>query len=514
MYRFPVVFALFILFLGFQELAAQDQSNALIDVLVCKKILTEKEADCIRADLIKEKENCSAYKIKLSGPLTELALSGDLRLRFQYDNVDPQVGVFIPDADALREHNGIVIPNRKNGRFLDPGYGDQRDRWRFRLRLNADFKLQDNWFGGVQLQTGQTSDSANQTYDGGFQNYPIYISRAFVGWNATDWFTLIVGKQPNPFYTTDLVWDPDINPSGVVENFKFHKLFSCGEQETVEYSADGKRVLSVKCSPIECPWTLSLIAGQFIFDDNQEFNFSGYNTDAYLFEEQLLFTYKFCEDVKFTLAPAYLTYNAAQVNTVFNQQGFAQLINGTNTDGLPLGWGETRDLSIIQVPGDLSFKVCGCKIKVLWDAAYNTAGGKRVNDIYVLPLRNKNGDIVVFDEVQTHAQKDNLAWLAGIQVGENVKKGDWAFYVNYRQVGLGSIDPNLNDSDWALSRLNMKGWKAAIAYNFTSAMVLQITGFTADNLRKDLLGGQATRGAKLADANSVQVLQVDLNVKF
>jgi len=300
----------------------------------------------------------------------------------------------------------------------------------------------------------------------------------------------------------------------VVENFQIHKLFSRGEQDTAKYAPDGKSIASVTCKPIACPWTLTLVAGQFFFDDNQEYNPPGRNTDAYLFEEQLIFSYQFPNKNKLTLAPAYLTYNSAQLNTVWNQQGFAQTINGTSTDGLPPGWGETRDLSIIQIPSEYAFKVCGWPVKVLADAAVNTSGAKRVNDIYVFPIYDKKGNIVAFDRVDEHLTKDNVAWLAGVQVGENVKKGDWAFYVNYRQVGFASIDPNLNDSDWALSRLNMKGWKASVAYNFTDAVLFQVTGFTADNLRRDLIGGQATNGAKVADANSVQVLQFDLNVKF
>ena len=56
------------------------------------------------------------------------------------------------------------------------------DRWRFRLRLNADFKLEGNFFGGVQLATSdnRTADSKNATYTGGYDNYAIYISRAFM----------------------------------------------------------------------------------------------------------------------------------------------------------------------------------------------------------------------------------------------------------------------------------------------------------------------------------------------
>jgi hypothetical protein len=485
------------------SLAFAQDSNALIDVLVCKKILTPKEADCIRADLIKEKEKSSADKIKISGPVTELSIYGDVRLRYQYDNLDPQT--------LVRDVPEFFFPRFL---FIDPGHGDQRSRWRFRLRLSADFKLKDNWFGGVQLQTSQFSDSANQTFDGGFRNYGIYISRAYVGWNATDWFTLVAGKQPNPFYTTDLMWDPDINPSGLVEMFKFHKLFSCGEEETIKIGPDGKTVLSATCKPIECPWTLTLIAGQFIFDDNQEYNIAGANTDAYLFEEQLVFSYKFCNDVKFTLAPAYLTYNSAQINTVFNQQGFAKIINDTGTDALPPGFGETRNLSIIQLPGDVSFKICGLKTKLIWDGTYNTNGAKRVNDIYVFPIFDRDGEIVGYEHVAHHSKKDDFAWLVGLQLGENVRKGDWSLLVNYREVGLAAVDPNLNDSDWMLSRLNMRGWKVSLAYNFTDAVLAQLTGMTGDNLRPNLIGGQTTRGARLADANSIQVVQFDLNVKF
>ena len=81
-------------------------------------------------------------------------------------------------------------------------------------------------------------------------------------------------------------------------------------------------------------------------------------------------------------------------------------------------------------------------------------------------------------------------------------------------MGIAAVDPNLNCSDFALSRLNVRGWKISAAYSFSSAVVGQVTYFAADNLRSDLIGGQATGGAKLADGNSIQLLTVDLNVKF
>ena len=116
----------------------------------------------------------------------------------------------------------------------------QRDRWRFRLRLNADFKLAGNFFGGVQLSTSdnRAADTKNATYTGGYDLYGIYISRAFMGWAPTAGLTFIAGKQANPFYTTDLVYDPEIDPSGLVERIDFAKFFNMTFGEPVV--ADGK----------------------------------------------------------------------------------------------------------------------------------------------------------------------------------------------------------------------------------------------------------------------------------
>ena len=89
-------------------------------------------------------------------------------------------------------------------------------------------KLEGNFFGAVQLSTSdnRTADSKNATYTGGYDNYSIYLSRAFMGWNPMPGLTFIAGKQANPFYTTDLIYDPEVDPSGVVERIDFDKIFN------------------------------------------------------------------------------------------------------------------------------------------------------------------------------------------------------------------------------------------------------------------------------------------------
>jgi hypothetical protein len=52
------------------------------------------------------------------------------------------------------------------------------------------------------------------------------------------------------------------------------------------------------------------------------------------------------------------------------------------------------------------------------------------------------------------------------------------------------------------------------SYNFSDFAVGTISYMYAWNLRDTLFGGQATGGAAIGDSNVVNVLQVDLSVKF
>src|SRR5438270_10639656 len=62
---------------------AQD-AGALLDLLVKKKIITDQEAEEVRADLTKETSSTAAGKMKLSTPITELEIYGDARVRYEY----------------------------------------------------------------------------------------------------------------------------------------------------------------------------------------------------------------------------------------------------------------------------------------------------------------------------------------------------------------------------------------------------------------------------------------------
>lgn len=459
--------------------------GALLDLLVDKKVIAPTEAEQVRAELAEQQAQTSAGKLKLSNSLTELKLGGDIRERYQYDNRDFQVG---PDGTTAS----------------DFGSGSQRSRWIFRLRVRADFKLGDAWFGGVELSTNQASDSGNSTYGdprggAGFSKYGIFLSKAYLGWNASDWATFVVGKQANPFYTTELVWDPDINPDGLSETFKLDELLSNDSARN---------------------WSLSLNFGQFLFSDNIEnggktsepgFNDNDVSTDAFLFGNQIQWTYKFENKSKLVFAPGVYVYNSASVFGASNTSPFTDFnsLDSSNRDRFFVG--ETRDLLFLTAPGEFGFKLAGIPTKFYWDFSYNPKGKSRVENVYGL-VAAKNG--TVSRVPLSHSSQDDFAYLLGLQLGENKKAGDLSLNANYRQIGLAAVDPNLNDSDYALSQLNIRGPKVSLTYNLTDFATIATSYAYGWNLRDDLYGGQTTTGANLANTNSVEVFQVDLSVKF
>jgi hypothetical protein len=59
-------------------------------------------------------------------------------------------------------------------------------------------------------------------------------------------------------------------------------------------------------------------------------------------------------------------------------------------------------------------------------------------------------------------------------------------------VGISSIDPNLNSSNFALSNLNTEGFEINLAYNFTDFLTAVLTVYYSEALNRNLYGGFAT----------------------
>src|SRR5438445_13052009 len=78
---------------------AQD-AGALLDLLVKKRLITDQEAEEVRGELTKEVAATSAGKLKLSSPINEIELYGDMRVRYeQRQGTTASVLAGVPGAD-------------------------------------------------------------------------------------------------------------------------------------------------------------------------------------------------------------------------------------------------------------------------------------------------------------------------------------------------------------------------------------------------------------------------------
>jgi polyhydroxyalkanoate synthesis regulator phasin len=409
---------------------AQD-SGALIDALVRKGVLSDQEAEEIRADLTRDfATQTPAGKLDLSSSVSKFKLSGDLRLRQQFETQRTTSAV-----DATNE----------------------RARTRFRFRLNGDVTLQKGWSTGFALESAQSADSGNQTFENGGDDYGIFLARAYLAYEWNDW-TFVGGKQKNPFYTTDLVWDGDINPQGFTEQY----VWTPNNATTVAFRA-----------------------GQLLMDDNNESSSATTSADdAWMFYQQAEITQKINPRVTAKFAPGIFFYNASTLGGLTNEDAF----NGT-----------TENLQVVTAPGEIVVKDvggAGYGLRAYWDFAYNLQADDRVTEAYAQPATVDAGD---------------FAWLLGLSYGFGSGKtaGDWKLSADYREIGLGSIDPNINDSDFGFSNLNQAGFKFVASYNLTDFATLNATYMQTEQL--DELPGA---GPGVANLDSSDLLQLDMVVKF
>jgi Putative porin len=556
-------------FLALTTGAAFADDQALIDALVRKGILSQRDADQIESEVSKNPPAVTtpSSPLKLAPWIKELQLGGQLLLRYQWDETQAQEPSAAPGIPTPTPSPSLRNPTPTlTGSPSGSNHVATRSRWRFKLFLNADVKFDAGFFGRFSLTTSNFSDTNFQTYTGGFQNYNIYIREAFLGWNGYPGLTIIAGKQDVPFYATTLFWDAiKMFPQGLVERIDFNQIFGWNSAgEPVSYSREGKAPPPARPKPSGA-FELALIAGQFIFYDNNEYNFdSDLKNDSYLFEEQLLARYK-TDWFSITVAPSLFNANAAGYGHDTVADGPAGNFSSVNTGGFTApaksdflqfldGTGEERDLFIVQAPGDIAVKIGDIPVKFYWDFAYNFDGGKRFSllgtagqrmttatlfngtslstgnlvitqrngtnpttfpfaGLYSEVVTDSAGNVIGYRNLAQPSDKDKMAWLVGLKIGDNKKAGDLSAYFDYRRIGIAAVDPNLSFDDAMEGRLNLQGFGFGIDYNVTDFLVLDVSGRIDWNLT-NLYGGQATRGSGIADLNTRHYFRVDAILKF
>ena len=423
---------------------------------VAKKIrkrVTARVKSELRDELGKEME-LTRSTLAVPGWVQRIRWGGDIRLRHQSDFFDENNAILVkPDApdEALNTRN-------------------DRQRQRVRIRVGMKAQVTEPTEVGVRLASGSEKDpvSTNETL-GDYQNKDGFVlDQAYLKYSPIPEFSVWGGRMPNPFYTTDLVWDGDISFEGLA--------ITTGSPEHKSFGG-------------------FLNAGIFPL---QEVELS--QQDKWMYGAQVGVQYRPRADLIFRVAAAYYDFQniQGQVNDplrpgekdwtapLFQQKGntLVDINEELGADRLLALAADYNELHL-NTYLDIAFYY---PIHVILTADYVRNIGFDKDEV----SRIVNADV----------PEDVEGYRFGLTVGHaSVKSwGDWQVRLLYKYLEADAVIDAFTDSDFHQGGTNAQGWVLGGQMGITKNLWLASQWMSTDEIS----------GPQFA----VDTLQVDLSTKF
>jgi len=488
-----------------------EQPDPLMELLIQKGILSREEADKVKAESEAMRTNApgmepmpgAGSKWKISDAIKSVELFGDVRVRYEHRQAATPVSDEI-DLDRAR----LALRVGLHGEALAGIY--------YGLRLDTSSNPRSPW---VTLGTSSPSPF-------GKSGFGINVGQAYFGWKPGNWLDITFGKMPNPFYTTPMVWDPDLNPEGMAERLKY----TVG---AADFFAN---------------------FGQFLYQDNNPTFISGSllapvaGTRQQTSTAQTLMlawqggvNYHFSTNVSLKVAPVVYQYNGLE--TTINGLGIGDPfvgegsyggsnspapINGlTSQNGIAYNQVGVNDLLVLEIPAEFNFKIGTLNARVFGEFAYNLEGSKRadaaVNALRVqsagvagnspplLGYGPQTSDVRAYQAGFALASKNAL----GLTYGTLSRKNAWELRTYWQHVEQYALDANLLDSDFFEGRANMQGIFFAAAYGLTDNVIGTIHYGYGTRINNKLgTGGSNLDIPQINPISYFNLVQVDLTLRF
>jgi len=388
-----------------------------------------------------------------------IRFGGDMRMRHQseyYDQANAS-GFGKPDD-----------PNEPQNTTID------RTRERYRIRVGAKIKVNEQIEGEFKLATGNESDpaSTNDTLGDTFNKDTVTLDLGYVRWKPlaeslwTGNLAVTIGRMPNPFFSTDLVWDKDVNPEGAAMNlmipmgprFKGHLTAGAFSIQEEEWSQQDKWLFGGQAGLEYSPRTTL----------NAQIHASYYD-------------YHNIEGVRNELGSTINNFTAPKSmqkgNTLFPIDPLTEELNALIMDYNQFNLTGMVDVGIFE------------PIHVIFLADYVKNLGYDENDIY--------------ERTGVHnVPEQTTGYQYGIAVGYPTVKElwDWRMSLYYKYLESDAVLDAFTDSDFHGGGTNAKGWILG-----GDLGVYKNTWLAARWLSTTEIDGPPF---------SIDTLQLDLNVKF
>lgn len=427
----------------------------------------------------KEKESLPLVRSAVSADIDEkigsqfkgqwwknVKLTGDLRVRYEGDFFDKN------NAQFYKPDNPSQLMNTTT----------DRQRFRIRARLGVAAKVNDDVQAEISLATGNTTDpvSTNQTLGDSLNKKTITLDKAYLKWSALKSADVWFGRFPNPFFSTDLVWDPDINFDGFAVTYQ-PKL---SDSFSLFFNGGAFPIQEVELSQHD-KW---LLGGQAGIRYIRYQNFIAKAAVAYYTFENIQGKRNRTDENDYT-APLFMQKG----NSIFDING-----NGTTSaNGRPEKYAYASKFRELNVNGSFDLGI--------WHPLHLVIYGD-----YVKNLGYDAKEVSALTAEARDAQ--TTGYQIGLSVGhsDTTDFGKWKIFGSYKYLERDAVVDAFTDSDFNLGGTNAKGWIIGGSLGLAKNVWLSTRWLTANEISQDHeLLNQATPGPL-----SIDVFHLDLNAKF
>lgn len=398
-----------------------------------------------------------------------LRFEGDLRVRAQADRYGAD------NAPA-----SVLYDDSYAGGALGTNYADltntsvDRNRLRIRARLGAIARPSNEWMGAIRLSTGNALGpvSTSSTSGDPSDRYGIKLDRAFIRWSPMEWASASIGRAPNPFFSTEGLFAPDLGFDGlsgtlapkIGDDFKL--IGTAGMFALRENSLAADRTMTgfqlaaeYRPSP---RWGVRVAYGRYRYANEEGISdTSNFGTPSYALSE-------------------YERGFRQKGNTLFR-------INNALLDTSAARWGLASQFDVEQI-----------------HAAFDVAVADPVTVSMVSDMfRNRGFDrSEIISRTGFDITEGTRGWLHRLTVGSPTvrARNDWQFGLGWRHVEKDSTLDAFTDPEFMLGGTNVKGWTAQFVWGLDRNT----------SIAARYMSGRQIEGPPYA----VDVLQVDLNMRF
>lgn len=425
--------------------------------------------------------------------LDRIKWEGDMRVRYQAEsysqgNAQPLDYLLAaagsnPTGSEVTRSAGFLS---NNGSAPTSNTRESRERFRLRARLGMLAQVSDDWSAGIRLATGNTTDrvSTNQTMGQDFNKYQLLVDRAYVKYEPVDWLAVTGGRIPNPWFSTDLVWDENLNFEGFAATFK--PSFAEGDVKpfltvgAFPLREDGPPTRSSRwMSGVQAgvKWNLAsnsrLTVGAALYDFNK---LEGRPED----------------DAAYLAGSA--SYGQYEYGSSLRQKGNTLFRTNAASDTSATIWGLASRFRPVNLTASL-------------DLAHFDPVHVVLTADYVKNIAFDHGEISRRTGVNLTDGKD-IGYLYKLVVGmpKLEKRHDWQASFAYRYLGSDAMVDGFTSSDFGLGGTNLKGYLLGMNYGVDQNAWLSMRWMSAESIDSFSLNP--------SHRFAVDILQADVNVRF